>query len=227
MLYLVYGFALGFIIPFVSRRLGKILPATFGSIFFHLPHRPRFPRVHNPLQHNTFRKKWQTLLLYSIFVGITTSFLFFIAHTYLPGYIFPYAAAFISFIVASADVDSRYCILPDCLTIPLLLLGFLFSVQTKLLSPLQSVNGALFALIVVTSAVFALSFFKKTLFGGGDSKMLIALGAWLGIQGINYTIFTSFFLFVLYGFFMKNKSGPYGPALGLAGLFTFFVLYIK
>jgi prepilin signal peptidase PulO-like enzyme (type II secretory pathway) len=108
-----------------------------------------------------------------------------------------------------------------------MLTGFLFAVQTNALAPLQSVLGAFFAYFITIISVFLLSFRKRTLFGAGDTKMAMALGTWLGVQGLNYTILISFFLFVLYAFFNKKRAGAYGPALGLAGLFSFFILYLK
>ena len=146
---------------------------------------------------------------------------------YLPATIHIYAIVFIWIVLCGADVDMRYLILPDCLTLPLLLLGFLAAVQTSMISPLQSLYGCFFAYLITTLSVLVLSFMKQNLFGAGDSKMAIALGAWLGVQGLNYTIFLSFFLFVIYAFFIKKRTGAYGPALGLASLFSFFLLYAK
>ena len=227
MTYLVCAFILGCLIPFITRRLGKILPATTGLILFNLPHFPRFPKVHNPLQHAEFRKKWLQLLGYSLFLGCVTTILFILAKTYLPASIFLYVASFIWIILCAADADIRYLILPDCLTIPLLLLGFLFASQTGVITPIQSVYGSLFAYLITLLAVFVLGFRKQTLFGAGDSKMAIALGSWLGVQGLNYTIFVSFFLFIIYSFLIKKRAGAYGPALGIAALLCFFILYSK
>ena len=227
MLYLVLTFVSGFFIPFIARRLGKILPATMGIILFELVHRPRFAKTHNPLQYARFRKKWQTLFIYSIVVGCINMILSILAHYYLPTNIHLFAYAFIWLVLCAAETDYRYMILPDCLTLPLLLIGFLFAVQTSLISPLQSIMGCFFAYLITTLSVFLLNFKKQTIFGAGDSKMAIAFGAWLGMNGLNYAIFISFFLFVIYSFFIKRRTGAYGPALGLAGLFCFFILYAK
>ncbi len=227
MLYLILAFIAGFVIPFISRRFGKILPATTGSILFQLPHRLHFPKPHNPLQYKFFKIQWKRLLEHAIMMGIIMTILCFLSQHYLSIHYHLYAFLFIWIILCAAETDWRYFILPDCLTIPLMLLGFLFSTQTDALTPLQSISGAFFAYFITLLSVFLLSFRKQTLFGGGDSKMAIALGCWLGIQGLNYTILTSFFLFVLYAFMTRNKTGAYGPALGLAGLLSFFVLYIK
>ena len=227
MSYLVLAFVMGFAIPFISRRLGKILPATTGAILFQLPHRPRFPKIHNPLRHKLFNNKWKYLLTYSLMMGFLMMALCVAVSYYLPSHFYPYAFFFIWTLLCAAETDKRYFILPDCLTIPLMLTGVLFSIQTNALSPIQSISGAFFAYLITILSVFILSFKGHTLFGGGDSKMAIALGVWLGIQGLNYTILMSFFLFVLYAFLIKKRTGAYGPALSIAGLLTFFILYAK
>lgn len=226
-MYILIGFIAGFLIPFMARRLGKILPATTGVILSYLPHIPRFPHVHNPVQTRLFRKKWRQLCLSALAFALATSSLFVLAHFTLPATTFNYAALFIWMTLFAACVDIRFFILPDCLTIPLLLCGFLFATKTHLIFPVQSVYGALFAYGVTVITTLMTSRMKYNLFGGGDSKMLIALGSWLGIEGISYTFFISFFLFIIYSFFMKSRTGAYGPALSLASLLCFFLLYAK
>lgn len=226
-MYILAGLIAGFLIPFIARRLGKILPATTGVLLYQLPHRPRFPHIHNPLRVKDFYQKWGKLLLSALFTSVLTAALYILARYFLPSSLFIYATIFIWTILCAACVDARFFILPDCLTIPLLLVGFLFAIDTHFIAPLQSIYGAFFAYVITMLAVFITNKMKHNLFGGGDSKMLIALGAWLGIEGINYTFFLSFFIFVIYTFFMKTKSGAYGPALGLASLLCFFILYTK
>ena len=224
---LLIAFFSGFLIPFVARRLGKILPTTTGAILFSLIHIPRFPKTHNPLRHGLFLRRWKSLCWSAVWVGLLNMALFFYVNTYFPKEAIPYAYFFVWILLCAANVDVRYFILPDCLTIPLMLLGFLFATQTNLISAEQSVFGACFAYMITALSVFCLSFSRQSLFGAGDSKMAIALGTWLGIQGLNYAIFISFFLFVLHAYWTKKKYGAYGPALGLAGLFSFFALYTK
>ena len=227
MLNFLIAFISGFFIPFIARRLGKILPTTTGVILFRLLHCPRFPKSHNPLHYRLFLHKWGELFLNAFLFGLSNALSFFVANIYLPTQMLPYAYAFMWIILCSANVDLRFFILPDCLTIPLILIGFLFATHSSIISPQQSIYGACFAYLITAFSVFLLSFTNHNLFGAGDSKMAIALGTWLGIQGLNYTIFSSFFLFILYAFFTKKRCGAYGPALGIAGLFCFFLIYAK
>ena len=207
MFYLILAFIAGFAIPFIARRLGKILPATTGAILFQLPHRPRFPKIHNPLRHRLFNEKWKKLLIHAVEMGFLMAVLCFIGTYYLPDNFHIYSILFIWILLCAAETDNRYFILPDCLTIPLLMTGFLFALQTNALSPFQSIAGSFFAYIITILSVFLLSFKQQTLFGGGDSKMAIALGAWLGVHGLNYTILISFLLFVLHAFLIKKRVG--------------------
>ena len=65
------------------------------------------------------------------------------------------------------------------------------------------------------------------MFGGGDLKMITALGAWLGILGLNYTLVLSFLLFILFNALPVQRKGAYGPALNLASIIVFFIMYAK
>ena len=226
-MYIFAGLALGFFIPFIARRLGKVLPVTTGVLLYKIPHLPRFPHAHNPLQHKNFRKKWGLLLLNAGIMAIITASLFILAHYTLPSPLFIYATIFIWIMLCSACVDVRFFLLPDCLTIPLLLIGFYFAITTHIITPQQSIYGAFFAYIITIIAVLLSYKMRYNLFGGGDSKMIIALGSWLGVEGINYTFLASFFIFLIYSFWTKNKTGAYGPALSLAALLCFFTLYAK
>ena len=224
---IVLGFVLGFLIPFIARRLGKILPATTGIILYRLLHVPHFAHANDPLRYKLLQQKWKCLFLNAFIFAVLNASLFFLAHLYLPAQIRLYADIFIWIILLAANVDMRFYLLPDCLTIPLLLSGFLFSTQTSVISTEYSIYGALFGYVIVTISVFLTCTRHTHIFGAGDSKMIIAIGAWLGVQGLNYTFLASFLLFVIYSFLLKSRSGAYGPALGLASLLSFFILYAK
>ena len=126
---IVLGFVLGFLIPFIARRLGKILPATTGIILYRLLHVPHFAHANDPLRYKLLQQKWKCLFLNAFIFAVLNASLFFLAHLYLPAQIRLYADIFIWIILLAANVDMRFYLLPDCLTIPLLLSGFLFFFQ--------------------------------------------------------------------------------------------------
>ena len=226
-MYILIAFVSGFLIPFIARRLGKILPATTGVILYQLPHIPRFPQKGSAYHKKRFKRTWLSLLAVATGYALLTSGLFFIARLFLSDQMWVYAALFIWISLCAACVDARFCLLPDSLTLPLLLLGFLFATHLHLITPQQSIYGAFFAYFIITLTIFLTNKSKYNIFGAGDSKMLIALGSWLGIEGINYTFLLSFLAFIIYSFFSKSRTGPYGPALTSAALMTFFLLYAK
>ena len=124
-------------------------------------------------------------------------------------------------------IDTKYFLLPDFFTIPLLLLGFYVSLSSEVLFPINSVSGAFFGYLIAVIAVLLTGFTQQSELGSGDVKMMTALGAWLGVSGLNYTLLLSFFFFSIPIFFYEQRRGAYGPALGMAGLITFFIIYAK
>ena len=50
-------------------------------------------------------------------------------------------------------------------------------------------------------------------FGGGDIKLLAAVGAWLGLLPVVYTILAASVLFAVFAFVMRRRDGAFGPAI--------------
>ena len=223
----IIGFILGFILPFIVGRFGKILPATPGAIVVHMFHRPRFPRVHNPIQTRRLKQKWLKLLMVALGWGVVMSALFYIISVAMLPSVHIFAFIFVWVVLTAITVDSEIQLLPDFFTLPLTLLGFLFGAQTKAIDITYSLAGAFFGYLISIVSVMATRGSAKAEFGAGDVKLLVALGGWLGIIGLNYAIILSFLLFVLLSAIRGKNVGAYGPALGLGALFTFFVIYTK
>ena len=154
----------------------------------------------------------------ALFYGITVC---------MPAPVHLFAFLFVWIVLISVVIDSEIQLLPDFFTLPLTLFGFLFAEQTKAIDMSYSLAGAFFGYLVSIVSVIVTGASKKTEFGAGDVKLLIALGCWLGVSGLNYAVLLSFFIFVLLSAARGKKVGAYGPALGLGALFTFFVIYAK
>ena len=77
-LYLIFGFILGALIPFMARRFGKLIPMDPGLLLLKLPHIPRFPKVKDRKRHHLFKKLWHQLWLFSLLWGLCMAGLFFI-----------------------------------------------------------------------------------------------------------------------------------------------------
>ena len=61
-------------------------------------------------------------------------------------------------------------------------------------------------------------------FGGGDIKILAAIGAWLGLTNIPYVIILSCIIFGISCFINKKRAGAFGPSIVLSALIILFVL---
>ena len=225
--YLIFGFVLGFIIPFVAGRFGKIIPADPGLLLLRLFHFPRFPKVNDFPRQYIFKKKWKKLLLSGFFWGLIIAKLFFLSFYLMPPSFVIWSCIFCWILCISMVIDAEYWLLPDFFTIPLLLLGFIFVCQTKIGINSALMGSSLAYIISVLSVLLMGIFSKNPQLGGGDVKMITAIGAWLGILGLNYALILSFLFFIMFNLFPLQKKGAYGPALGIASIIVFFIMYIK
>lgn len=219
------GFLIGFLIPSISSRFGKILPADPGLVLLELIHFPRFPKVASVIHMRRLYQKWQKLLLYSCLWGISLSILFLFVQLFLPAIFVPWAVLFCIIISFCIVIDNLFCLLPDFFTLPLLIIGFAAAVFSPTIDVINSVLGASFGYLISVFAVLLLGFAKNAELGAGDVKMMTALGAWLGIPGLNFTFLLSFFLFVIPATIKLKNQGPYGPALGIAAIISLFIMY--
>ena len=83
-------------------------------------------------------------------------------------------------IIAFIDLEKR--IIPDTITLPGIIIGFLLSFFT--ISPQNSVLG----ILTGGGLLFLVAMIKKGGMGGGDIKLMAMIGAFLGIEGSLMTI---------------------------------------
>lgn len=146
---------------------------------------------------------------------------------------------FITIIIPVAFIDLFNRIIPDVLNVLLIISGFalnIFLLHKPILFPLAGflIPGLFFYFI----ALFYETAKKKEGLGGGDIKLIAGIGAYLGLMGAGFTIFTGS-IFALAGFILLfvlkklrkvNISGipgadfkiPFGPFLSLASIFYIF-----
>lgn len=128
-------------------------------------------------------------------------------------------------------IDLKHRIIPDVITLPGIALGFFFSFFVE--SP--SVTNALIGIFVggtlfYLSAILGELLFKKESMGGGDIKLAIMLGAFLGWQKIFLVLLISALLGAMVGgtalFFSKDvketRMIPFGPFLALGSILAIF-----
>lgn len=133
-------------------------------------------------------------------------------------------------LLALTIMDIEHLLLPDALTLSLLWLGLLLKALHWLPGTL---NDAVFGAIAGYSALWLMGELyqrikKRPGLGGGDAKLLAALGAWLGWALLPFVLLLACagaILFVLLARFGWQRELyqvlPFGPWLALAGISLF------
>ncbi|EGV36793.1 prepilin peptidase [Neisseria weaveri] len=130
-----------------------------------------------------------------------------------------------AFLIALTFIDADTQYLPDSLTLPLIWLGLLFNWDNGLISLQSAVLGA----VLGYSALWLLCYVYRLLtgkigMGGGDLKLLAALGAWLGVGALPVIVFLSALVGIVVGLLMKvakNEHFAFGPSLAIVGWLVF------
>ncbi len=151
------------------------------------------------------------------------------------GFLYLYLALVL---LAQGVIDFRYRIIPDLLTLPAIGVAVVASAffpeihgegahGAALWASLKGVllgGGFLYAVGSIAEWIM-----KKEAMGGGDVKLLAAIGGVVGWRGVVWTIFVSALVGSIIGVWEKYlcKKGdgyiPYGPFLGLAAFLYLFV----
>lgn len=143
------------------------------------------------------------------------------------------AAGFIAVVitwllVALTFIDADKMLLPDEITLPMLWLGLIASLFNVFGTPQQAIIGAAAGYLSLWSVYWAFKLLTgKEGMGYGDFKLLAALGAFVGWQGLPVIIILSSLVGAVVGIAMivtkKNEAGqaiPFGPYLAVAGWLT-------
>jgi leader peptidase (prepilin peptidase)/N-methyltransferase len=113
------------------------------------------------------------------------------------------------------------------ISLPGIVIGFVLSFFSPLISWLDSLMGILCGGgVLYTIALLYFFLRKQEGMGGGDIKLLAMIGAFLGWQALPFVIFASSMSGALVGvlvMFLERKEGlstqiPFGPFLSLAAL---------
>ena len=129
------------------------------------------------------------------------------------------------FLIALSGIDLRTQLLPDQLTLPLLWLGLIASIDALYLPSKPALVGAIVGYLSLWSVwwVFKQLTGKEGM-GHGDFKLLAALGAWMGPVALMPTVLLSSLIGALVGGGMivwrRHDSQvpiPFGPFIAAAG----------
>lgn len=230
MTYILVGFILGFTIPYLARRFAKFMPATMAYALYRIFHINKSVSRQKRSSNRKYLQLRNHYLMRSIGWSIISSAIFFLIFIATPTNETPWLAFFVIILLLLTEIDKRIQYLPDILTSPLLIGGFAYAVFAgNLLGDdivLATTNSSIGAIIGYTLPVIASLFLIKypNNFGGGDIKILAAIGAWLGPSNVSSIIVLSCIIFGITCFIYKQRSGAFGPSIVLSTLITLFIL---
>lgn len=133
---------------------------------------------------------------------------------------FVIAAGLLATLVAVAAIDLRYQIIPDAITLPGILAGFVASLASQRVSWIESAGG-----IMLGAGLFvAVIVLSRGGMGGGDLKLGAMLGAFLGWKALVVALFAAVVLgglfavaLLLLGKVARKDAIPFGPFLAVGG----------
>ncbi|MGS2720786.1 prepilin peptidase [Paraglaciecola aestuariivivens] len=131
-------------------------------------------------------------------------------------------------LIAMTFIDLDTMLLPDQLTLSLLWIGLIISIDSPFVKTQDAILGAAIGYLSLWSLYWAFKLLTgKEGMGYGDFKLLAALGAWVGWQHLPVVILMSSLVGAVVGIGLitmqgKDKSQPipFGPYLAAAGWLT-------
>jgi len=131
-------------------------------------------------------------------------------------------------IISFIDLDEQ--IIPDEISLPGIILGFIISFFMPYITVYNSFFGILAGGgIIYIIAILGSAIFKKEAMGGGDVKLAAMIGAFLGWKLVILSLFVGFFMGAVAGLFLiglkiKSKEDliPFGPFIVLGSFIAMF-----
>ena len=218
--YILSGFLYGIMIPYMARRFAKFMPATPAYALWQLIKYNKFmPQLY-------FTKQFKRFCWRSFMSGVITSALtfLFIAKMGLNG--IGWNIFYLWILLLLAEIDWRMFLLPDILTVPLLIGGFAYSVLgSGWIVGAESALGAIIGYLLPVLVSFLLLHRCKDAFGGGDIKLLAAIGSWVGVEPLLYVIAGASILMLFYTLLRRRRVVAFGPALALSSIVVALLLF--
>ena len=136
---------------------------------------------------------------------------------------------FVTMLLIGLAIDLKHKLLPDRITISLLVFSLMVSFLPGGLSPWWALIGAvsggglMYGIAVVGDAVY-----KRETMGGGDIKLTAAIGAFLGWKMLLVGLFLAFLLGAAGGLIYlaiggRDKTIPFGPFLAAGALLALVI----
>lgn len=223
MQFIIAGFIFGLLIPYMARRFSKVAWATPAVILWQMCkiHKSK-PQYKEDLIHRRLSKKYMWRCLMYGLISASLSALVWLMFAEVNTWWF---LVFVWALLLAAEIDIRMLILPDFLTIPLIVSGFVFATYTSgFVTASESAAGAAVGYLLPLLATLLMLWYNSEAFGNGDIKMLIAIGAWMGPERLVWTILLSCIIFGICSVARRQRAGAYGPALSAAAIIILLFL---
>ena len=180
------------------------------------------------------------------FIELLTGLIFIINFYSMPtlfnkvpeGFVLIMGCALSSIFILLSVFDYKYFWLPNLLTISGIFLGLINALIVDFFIDFNNFTYFKYSLLGSVCGYFIfklLSFFgeiifKKSVLGGGDSKLVAMVGAWLGVKGMLITVWLSFYtagIFAICGLFLKKLDGqkkiPFGIFISLSAFLVWIM----
>ena len=223
MSYIFWGFLFGVLIPYMARRFAKFMPATAAYALYRLlwPVKTEYHQL-KQANHPNNKNMSSNLNKKKEYRNITAAISYAAYWQFGAAHLWWYLA-FIWILLLLTEIDYKTMYLPDILTFPLLLAGFLYAVLVGVwVGPAESSIGAAAGYVLPVLASLFLVWKHKDVFGGGDIKLLSAAGAWLGVELLLYVILLSCLVFGIYALIRRQRAGAFGPAIAISAIIVAF-----
>lgn len=218
--YVLSALMFGAMVPYMARRFAKFMPATFAATVVEMFRPGKKIKAYYRLE------KYKNLLKWSMLLSVVVAGLTAVAYRHFGENGFGWIVFFIWILILAAEIDWRTFLLPDILTVPLLIAGFAAAVSGNgFVVAEESAWGAVVGYVLPVMVSLLIVWRKKDAFGGGDVKLLAALGAWLGVEGLLYVIVAASVAGMVYALVCRKKMLAFGPMLAWAGIGVAFWLF--
>lgn len=138
------------------------------------------------------------------------------------------AFLFCTALLLASLIDWEYHLLPDVVTLSLLWLGLLVNMPGTFVPPQEGIVGAVAGYVGLRAiSIGLMAVTTQQGIGGGDFKLLAAIGAWLGWTALLPVALVSAGIAVARGLWVRYRRGgharmAYGPGLTAGALIVFF-----
>ncbi len=233
-------FAIGFLIPVLSRFLMKFYPCSLHSYigdilkyyFNNKKHKMPYNKLLKNNKYNYLKKQYfyNKCIWGIIYTCLSITLTYLIKNHINESYPLILLHIFMFLLLFSANIDNRYRIIPDILTLPMLLIGILISIycekynirNTLIITPFNSIISSISAYILCFTISLMFYFKSPYSFGGGDVKLLVSIASFTGFENLGKILVISFPLMFIYCKSKKINFAPLAPFIVIAFFIWFF-----